>query len=391
MNVGTISLGAVAEVSAGQPAPKAHEFADEGLPFVRAGSLERLLNGTSENSLEKISESTASRMRLRLYPKDTVLFAKSGMSAKLGRVYRLKGPAYVVSHLAALTPTGRYDPNYLTYWLRANPPSRLIKDDAYPSIRTSEIAEMEVPALDVNEQRRIATILDKADAIRRKREQALDLADEFLKSVFLEMFGDPLRPKDGLEVSDIGAECDLYAGNSLPKGEEFRGQDGGILLTKVSDMNSPENTTEIKSAKLWAKDDGKIRQSIIAPSGAIVFPKRGGAISTNKKRVLARKAVLDPNLMGVSPKPTSRISSEYLRAWFGFIDLVTISSGSAVPQLNKKDLDPLPIAIPSHDAMSTYSRVSKKSSMLRVRLDAALKEADSAFKALSQRAFRGEL
>ncbi|MDF1716938.1 MAG: restriction endonuclease subunit S [Antarcticimicrobium sp.] len=391
MNVGTVSLGAVADVSAGQPAPKAHEFADEGHPFIRAGSLERLLNGGSEDSLEKISESTALRKRLKLYPENTVLFAKSGMSAKLGRVYRLKGPAYVVSHLAAVKPTGRYDPHYLTYWLRANPPSRLIKDDAYPSIRTSEIAEIEVPALEVNEQHRIAAILDKAEAIRLKHERALDLADAFLKSVFLEMFGYPLRPKDGLEVSNIGAECNLYAGNSLPKGEEFRGQEGGIILTKVSDMNSPENTTEIKSARLWAEDDGKIRQSIIAPSGTIVFPKRGGAISTNKKRVLARKAVLDPNLMGVFPKPTSRVSSEYLRAWFGFIDLVTISSGSAVPQLNKKDLAPLPIAVPSNDAMSMYSEVSKKNSTLRLRLGAALEEADIAFHALSQSAFRGEL
>jgi type I restriction enzyme S subunit len=115
------SLGSVVDVSAGQPAPKANEFSDDGRPFIRAGSLEKLLNGGSLSECEKVPELTADRNRLRLYPKDTIVFAKSGMSATLGRVYRLSEPAYVVSHLAALVPTGDYDPIYLTHWLRRHP------------------------------------------------------------------------------------------------------------------------------------------------------------------------------------------------------------------------------------------------------------------------------
>ncbi|WP_421440105.1 restriction endonuclease subunit S [Agrobacterium tumefaciens] len=184
-----IPLGKVVDVSAGQPAPKPDEFSDSGEPFIRAGSLESLISGAGEESCERISDETARRKKLRLYPENTILFAKSGMSAKLGRVYKLKRPAYVVSHLAALAPIGKYDPNYLSHWLRKNPPSHLIKDDAYPSIRTSEISNLEVPNIGVNEQRRIAAILDKADAIRRKRQQALVLADEFLKSAYVHLVG----------------------------------------------------------------------------------------------------------------------------------------------------------------------------------------------------------
>ena len=50
------------------------------------------------------------------------------------------------------------------------------------------------------EQKRIAAILDKADAIRKKRQQAIELADQFLKSVFLDMFGDPVTNPKGWEV-----------------------------------------------------------------------------------------------------------------------------------------------------------------------------------------------
>lgn len=191
MTVRTTHLGKVVDVSAGQPAPKPNDFSKHGYPFIRAGSLEGLLSGQTEDDCEKIDAETARQYRMRLYPKDTILFPKSGMSAKIGRVYRTRQSAYVVSHLAALAPTGKYDPSYLSHWLRAHPPSTLIKDDAYPSIRTSEVASLEVPDLHPDEQRRIAAILDKADAIRRKREQALTLADNFLRSVFLEMFGDP--------------------------------------------------------------------------------------------------------------------------------------------------------------------------------------------------------
>ena len=59
----------------------------------------------------------------------------------------------------------------------------------------------------MEEQKRIAAILDKADAIRRKREQAIQLADEFLRSLFLDMFGDPVRNPKGwpvLHISDLG-------------------------------------------------------------------------------------------------------------------------------------------------------------------------------------------
>ena len=186
----TRPLGSVVDVSAGQPAPKANEFADNGRPFIRAGSVEKLLNGGSLSDCERVPESTASKKRLRLYPKDTIVFAKSGMSATLGRVYRLAESAHVVSHLAVLVPTSKYDPAYLTHWLRRNPPTHLIKDPAYPSIRLSEIEGVMVPDVSLPEQRRIADILDKADGIRRRREQMMAMADGLLKSIFFEMFGD---------------------------------------------------------------------------------------------------------------------------------------------------------------------------------------------------------
>ncbi|RAK59567.1 hypothetical protein DJ021_07005 [Phenylobacterium hankyongense] len=391
MTVSTIQLGKVVDVSAGQPAPKPKDFSEDGLPFIRAGSLEGLLSGQTEDDCEKITSETARRYRMRLYPKDTILFAKSGMSAKIGRVYRMRKPAYVVSHLAALAPVGRYEPSYLAHWLRAHPPSTLIKDDAYPSIRTSEVSSLEVPDLPIDEQCRIAAILDKADAIRRKREGALSLADDFLKSAFLKMFGRPNDPNPGLKVLPLGKLCDLFAGNSLPTGVAYLGQDDGLLLLKVGDLNLPGNDQVVMTAREWVAGKGRTGAAIVAPKDAIVFPKRGGAIATNKKRVLGRSSILDPNLMAVAPKQGAPISYPYLRIWFELLDLASIANGSTVPQLNKGDLYPLEMAIPEDLDLTRFDRLFHGSKKLREKQFDELIYSETLFSALSQRAFRGEL
>ena len=99
-----VQLGDVADISAGNSAPQGQDdFSEEGTPFVRAGSLSDLLKGATSH-LERIAKGDAKRLKLRLFPKDSILFAKSGMSCMKGYVYRLPFEAHVVSHLAVVQP-----------------------------------------------------------------------------------------------------------------------------------------------------------------------------------------------------------------------------------------------------------------------------------------------
>src|SRR5258706_9028782 len=125
-----VPLSTIADVSAGQGAPKQNEFSDSGIPFVRAGSLEDLLSGKKEADLELVPDEIAKKRKLKLYPKGAILFAKSGMSATKGRIYVLQNPAYVVSHLAILTPKDNVHTEYLRLALKQFLPSVLIKDPA---------------------------------------------------------------------------------------------------------------------------------------------------------------------------------------------------------------------------------------------------------------------
>jgi len=202
------------------------------------------------------------------------------------------------------------------------------------------------------------------------------------------MFGDPRSNPRSLPAVPLGDIATLFAGASLPAGVPFEGQDGGHFLLKVSDMNRAGNEMRIDSCAAWAEPPGA--RSATSPAGSIVFPKRGGAIGTNKKRITTRPSILDPNLMAVDPQPGS-VGLEYLFQWFLFLDLAEIATGSSVPQLNKRDLRPLQVPLPSLAAQETFAGCVHRVAGLRVRGERQSNHIDTLVASLQARAFAGEL
>jgi type I restriction enzyme S subunit len=187
----------IAKITAGNSAPSKEDFSKNGIPFIRAGSLEFLVRGVSIDECEMVDPVLAKEKKLRLFSKGSILFAKSGMSAKMGRIFVLPRDSYVVSHLAVITVTDVNTNNqYIAYYFNYRPPFNLIKDDAYPSISLTDIENVEVPLPNLETQNKIVSILDKAKAIQDKREETIRKYDELLRASFIEMFGDPVaNPK----------------------------------------------------------------------------------------------------------------------------------------------------------------------------------------------------
>ncbi|UHQ55323.1 restriction endonuclease subunit S [Microbulbifer sp. YPW16] len=281
-----------------------------------------------------------------------------------------------------LEPKVNLDKKFLYYYL-----SSLRIEAAGYSRHFKFLKKNVVPVPPIEEQKRIADILDKADVIHRKRQQAIALADEFLRSVFLDMFGDPVLNPKKLPLKSLESISTFVAGSALPNTEEYDGQDEGVAAFKVGDMNALGNEYYLVRPRKWAKTYKKA--NALVPEGTIVFPKRGGAIGTNKKRITKVSAVLDPNLMGVIPGES--IPLEYLYFWFQLLDLKTISSGSSVPQLNKKDLAPLKVVIPPKPDLDRFVEISRTLRGSKAMQNSALEMAGDLFQSLSQKAFSGEL
>ena len=250
------------------------------------------------------------------------------------------------------------------------------------------LKRLQIPLPPLDEQKRIAAILDKADQLRQKRRQAIALLDSLTQSIFLEMFGDPVSNPKGWPTNELIEVADFYSGNSLPPAVEFIGQENGYLLLKVSDLNRPENMEQVNVAALFSDKQGS--RAGTAPIGAVVFPKRGGAIATNKKRKLGRPAILDPNLMGVAPV-RQHLTSDFLFGWFRFLNLASISSGSSVPQLNKQDLAPLQMHVPPLQLQQEYGMRIAGSAVLSGDSTKTVAMTESLFASLQHRAFTGQL
>ena len=127
-----------------------------------------------------------------------------------------------------------------------------------PALSVKGIRAIEIPLPPLPEQKRIAAILDKADQLRQKRQQAIGLADEFLCSVFLDMFGDPVTNSKGFDVRKLsefysdpktGTKCGPF-GSALKKHEY---QDSGVPVWNMENITLSGKF--IDSPNLWITDE----------------------------------------------------------------------------------------------------------------------------------------
>jgi type I restriction enzyme, S subunit len=99
------------------------------------------------------------------------------------------------------------DVRYLRLFLDTNlfkhQMDNLITGSAQPNFGSSHLKQIKIPLPPLSEQKRIAAILDKADSLRRKNQQAIQLADQFLRAVFLDMFGDPVTNSKKLPIKKL--------------------------------------------------------------------------------------------------------------------------------------------------------------------------------------------
>ena len=133
-----------------------------------------------------------------------------------GYIYVLPQSAYVVSHLACITPNEDIS-EYLRYYFNYHKPNQLVKDAAYPSISLSDVGNLVVDMKPESERNKIVSVLQHTESIITLRQQQLQKLNELVKARFVEMFGayplNPMRWKKGT-IRDVVA--DVRYGSSRP-------------------------------------------------------------------------------------------------------------------------------------------------------------------------------
>ena len=142
----------------------------------------------------------------------------------------------------------------------------------------------------------------------------------------------------------LGEIAKAVGGNGFPK--KYQGyKNKDIPFFKVSDMNTDGNEKfMLKSNNFVDVNDLKEMKAKLHPAGTIIFPKIGGAISTNKKRILTKDAAFDNNVMGVVP--SNKILPEYLYKFFLNIDLYELSNKAALPSIKNGTVNDIDFVLP---------------------------------------------
>ena len=157
-----------------------------------------------------VTEQGATSARLKRVPKGAILLAMYG--ATVGRLGVLGIEATTNQAICHIVPDDtRVDRGYLYHAIAAQVPHLISKGvgGAQPNISQGTVRSLRIPLPSLPEQRRIAALLDKADALIAKRQRAIAMLDELAQAVFLEMFGDPVTNEKGWEAVALHDVCTI--------------------------------------------------------------------------------------------------------------------------------------------------------------------------------------
>lgn len=260
------------------------------------------------------------------------------------------------------------------------------------NVSLKSMREFKAPVPPLPEQQRIVAILDAAFAsiatAKANTEQNLKNARALFDSYLHEVFN---QRGDDWEEKVLKEVCELKSGTTISTSLERTV--GDVLYTKIADMNLPENTVEIHTSSRFANSN-EIKQNQIIPEGAIIFPKRGGAIATNKKRKIIKPTIVDLNTMAIIP--SKKINKDYFFHWFRLFDLNSISNGANIPQINNYSFDDTYIPYPNslkeqENIVKKLDALYEETQRLETLYQRKLTALDELKKALLHQAFNGEL
>lgn len=295
--------------------------------------------------------------------------------------------------LKALLPTGEIDTRFLLQFMLSQ--GDYLESQAQGAtvkgIKLDLLRSLPFPRLARAEQRRIAAILDKADAIRRKREQSLSVADDFLRSVFLEMFGDPSTNSKGWPVGSIR---DLIVDAKYGTSQKADVEVGSYPVLRMGNLTylGRIDPTDLKYLDL---KDNEIEKYTVR-RGDILFNRTNSRELVGKTAVVMADEVYAYAGYLVRSRTNSRANPHYISAFlnstFGKATLQGMcKSIIGLANINAQEFQNIRIPVPPFCLQNRFGAVLERTEATRQLLQADLRNAADLFAALSQRAFRGEL
>jgi type I restriction enzyme S subunit len=365
----------------------------DGLPITRIETISEAVVDSSRVGFAGLEEKDCNGWLLQ--PGD-ILFSHINSVEHIGKCAVYEGSPEKLVHgmnLLCLRPDkSKLTPQFGKYLIRSNAfRSRLFNyvnkavNQASVSIGNLKPIEVSVPSLP--EQKRIAAILDKADSIRRKRQEAVRMTEDLLRSVFLEIFGDPVTNPKGwksVKLGDIALKV-TDGEHQTPK----RTSEGIKLLSARNIQNGFIDVTDVDYVGI--EEHERIKQRCNPTRGDILISCSGtiGRVTTveiDEPFSLVRSVAM------VKPK-TDLIDSKYLEHYLRTTALHRImqnnANSSSQANLFQNQIRDLPICLPPRDIQKKFTVNISAIEKVLVLHNKALTDHDALFRSLLQSAFKG--
>ena len=258
---------------------------------------------------------------------------------------------------------------------------------AQPNLSPKNLAAFEIPLPPLEEQKRIAAILDKADAIRRKRQQAIELADQFLSSIFLDMFGDPVTNPKGWKKKKILDLSEVKTGGT-PSRVDPDNYCGDIPWVKTTEVVGGliKGTGEM----ITEKGRGSSNCSLYPPK-SIVIAMYGQGKTRGRTGMLSIPCTTNQACAVILPG--EKISQDYLWEYLklSYEQIRGLGRGGNQPNLNLSLVKNFEVFVPPIEMQDSYLEKVTKGQMLIEKQKAQLVQEEKLFRSLAQQAFNGDL
>jgi type I restriction enzyme S subunit len=372
-------------VSGATPSTSVPEYWNGGIPWATPADLSHLQGAYIADTPRRITAAGLGSCGSTVLPANSVLFSSR---APIGHVAINRVPMATNQGFKSFVPkSGRIDSKYLFHWLRANRKylEGLGNGATFKEVSKAVVARIEIPLPPIEEQRRIADTLDRADALRAKRREALAFLDTLTQSIFLDMFGEAAAGAPGWPRSALAAVASTSSGGT-PSRLVDGYFDGSIPWVKSGELNeelvlsTSEHLTESglmnSSAKLL--EPGVV---LVAMYGATV-----GAIS-----ILGISAATNQAVCAI--RVGSRLTPEYLVALLRkrTPELLARRAGGAQPNLSQGQIRDLEVVVPPMALQRQFCDVVAEVMGMRRSFQRHLTYLGEMSASLERRAFAGDL
>jgi type I restriction enzyme S subunit len=386
-----VLLEEIAEIKSGVGFPISMQGCESGdFPFAKVGDISNRARSGEQfisDAPNWVKNEDLSTLKFTPFPTGTIVFAKIGEAIRQNfRAVSTRPMLFDNNVMGVIPQEERVDTTYLYFYLRTLDFYHLAGKTTVPAIRKSTIEKLKIPLPPLEEQRRIAAILDKADGVRRKRKEAIRLTEELLKSTFLEMFGDPVTNPKGWEKIKLGNLCTIVRGGSPRPINDYLG--GSIPWIKIGDATEGDDIYIHKTAEA-IKPDGVKKSRYLEP-GSLIFANCG--VSLGFARILKIAGCIHDGWLAFSDLDKS-INQIFLLKLLNSITehFRAIAPAGTQPNLNTTIMKNFEIPVPPIDLQEKFAVVSHYLTDSIKKNSEMFEQSENLFNSLLQRAFRGEL